>query len=82
MIELIGVTMKEIKKTDRTVSRYFELDNSDIFEYLLSKNKDIPANAAFFVHVDVPGGGDWSNTELKVDAETPVKLHVTYQEKG
>jgi hypothetical protein len=32
----------------------------------------IPANATVVVHI--PGGGDWSNTELDIDERHPVEI--------
>lgn len=49
-----------------------ELTGKLLVELLINYGHHVPPNAE--VYVCVPGGGDWSNTSLDVDAECPVKV--------
>lgn len=33
------------------------------------------------IYVRVPGGGDWSNTNLELDSDTPLCIHFTIIEE-
>jgi hypothetical protein len=39
----------------------------------LQEKYNIPDAASVFVHV--PGGGDWSNTNLDIEHQTPLEIH-------
>lgn len=41
----------------------------------IRKALDLPKDAKIFVQV--PGGGDWSNTDLEIDSDTPLRATVT-----
>jgi len=71
------------KTTKTTVTKetkeYIELHFDDIVEFLdtkgiLSKNQEAPQSLKIFV--DVPGGGDWSNTELCIQ-DAPLVIEIT-----
>ncbi len=55
-------TLVELLKTEKEAEKYLD----DKSSYLL---KD--------VFVRVPGGADWSNTDLAIDADTPLQLRLT-----
>ncbi len=61
----MSVTMQE------TIRRTYKLrlSREQILDALREKY-DIPDNAGMFVHV--PGGGDWSNTDLDIEQQTPL----------
>ena len=64
--------MKTETKVVTTTNK--QLDTVDILQLL-----GLPEGARNIkVWVDVPGGGDWSNTSLDVDSGCP--LHVSYEE--
>lgn len=72
--------MTKIKTKVTTVTskdHILEVTELLLLEVLREKGYEIPPNAE--VYVQVPGGGDWSNTSLDVDKECPV--FVRWQEQ-
>lgn len=55
--------------TVRTEVR-MEINRPFLIEMLEAQGHKIPAGAD--IYVQVPGGGDWSNTSLEVDHENPI----------
>jgi len=47
----------------------------DITRAELIEALNLPKDAEIFI--SIPGGGDWSNTDLSIDAETPLKAEFT-----
>jgi hypothetical protein len=63
----------EIKTDVRTRVRKehrVELTGKHLRDLLRASGLDIPTDAVVIVHV--PGGGDWSNTDLEVSPGTPI----------
>lgn len=71
------------KKQVRTETRHtVELDAQDLLECLAPK-LNIPPEILHRVklYVEIPGGGDWSNTDLSISSESPLKISwVTVEE--
>lgn len=55
----------EVSRTVRTTKNYVITDDD------IRKALKLPADCKIFVRV--PGGGDWSNTDLEISAETPLQ---------
>lgn len=64
--------MKIQKKTTKTVDTTctINLDGSDIIHLLACSGMAVPRNAS--VEFSVPGGGDWSNTDIVIDESNPI----------
>lgn len=64
-------------KTVRTeVTKRIELTGQDIRKMVKTvTGNDLPVRAE--IYVMVPGGADWSNTELNINVETPVVITWT-----
>lgn len=69
--------MKETinQRIERRVTKTVQIDDQDIRNFLSAKGIVVPPDADVFVRV--PGGGDYSNTNLEVTGGTPVQ--VTWQ---
>lgn len=70
------------RKAVVTTQHRIELKGTTIIQLLNQELKAqgateglVPSNAT--VIVTVPGGGDWSNTELDIDTRTPVTIEWT-----
>ena len=59
--------------TERKI--HFELSRIDVIAIMRKSGLDVPDDAQ--VAVDVPGGGDWSNTRLDVDQDSPLIVKWT-----
>lgn len=58
--------MKSSKFVTETISHHISLTRNDLLLILKGEKKlDIPNSADIFIRV--PGGGDWSNTDLVLD---------------
>ena len=65
-----------VVETETTVKTHKKLDLVDLVQLL-----DLPVKATNIqIWVDVPGGGDWSNTALSLDKGCP--LQVSYEEQS
>lgn len=66
--------MKLNQRKPSTVKMTAELDSADLWE--LVKLKAVPRVGKIVgpvrVYIEVPGGGDWSNSPLDVTADRPV----------
>ena len=49
------------------------LTEEDIREILIERGV-LPSDVSCEIFVQVPGGGDWSNTALDIDSSTPVRI--------
>jgi hypothetical protein len=60
--------------TQRTERFRIELTGNDITKMLRNHPRfsDIPDRATISFHI--PGGGDWSNTSIKIDDENPIYI--------
>jgi hypothetical protein len=63
-------------RTTTTSKHRLELTRKEIIEALQNDNYCVPNNAEVFV--EVPGGGDYSNTTLDLDSDVP--LIITWTE--
>ena len=61
----------EVKKTVQQTTQ-LSLTRDDLLDFLTSRGLDLSSDARFWV--EVPGGGDWSNTQL--DIVKDVVIHV------
>lgn len=62
------------KRVVRTESHELELNQADILELLRKAGHDIPEQAVLRVYFAVPGGGDWSNTDIDIDKNHPLRI--------
>lgn len=63
------------KRVVRTKEVSMELSAADILELLRRAGHDVPASAAssgLRIYFAVPGGGDWSNTDIDIDEKHPL----------
>lgn len=63
-------------KTKTTVEQkhYIELDRCKFVTLLRQAGVDLPYNAGIFMQI--PGGGNWSNTPLDID-DAHLQIHYT-----
>jgi hypothetical protein len=59
-----------------TTRHVVELGKDDVARALRSLGIKVPKDAS--IHVNVPGGGDWSNTELEIGQDS--QLYIEYTE--
>jgi uracil phosphoribosyltransferase len=64
---------KNLKKT-QLVSE-FRYNAAELAKALMREK--ISHNTEFKVYVEVPGGGDWSNTELEIEDDCKLIVEVT-----
>lgn len=57
------------------------LDVNDLYPLIHKLVPEVPADATIDVYVDVPGGGDWSDTKLDIDLAHHVKFAVSWEHK-
>jgi hypothetical protein len=57
------------------------LDSEDLYPLIQKLVPEAPEDATIDIYVDVPGGGDWSNTKLDLDLVNQVKFTVSWEEK-
>lgn len=71
-------TEQSVAVVTRSVTTY-ELNDSDLVCYLRMVTS-IPADAKDFrVEFRVPGGGDWPNQPIAVDADNPITVRFTVE---
>ena len=70
------VSRRTVSKTTVRFSRKEIVDALDLYCSATEQDLDIPESAE--VRVRVPGGGDWSNTDLEIDSDCP--LTVSWKE--
>jgi hypothetical protein len=51
-----------------------ELNAVDVIELVRKAGHTVPASAAVRIYFAVPGGGDWSNTDIDIDDRNPVRI--------
>ena len=76
--------MKNLTKVKTTTVKTFELDRVDILDYLTEKGYIKPSDKfdSLDIFVKIPGGGDWSNTNLEIDNICPIFVEIkTTEEK-
>ncbi len=66
-------TPTTVTSSTRKVTTY-TLDGRDILQMLF---KTLPPDSEAEVTFRVPGGGDWSNSTIEIDAECPITVTVT-----
>ena len=74
--------MKINKQETRSVKKTITLDRDDILEFLRDKYvfPDEELNS-LNIYIRVPGGGDWSNTNLDIDNLNPIVIEFEYSEE-
>jgi len=66
----------DVKKTATTVTtNVAEINRMQLILMLRSQGHPVPDDADIYVRI--PGGGDWSNTNLDIDADS--NLFVTWK---
>jgi len=71
--------------TSKVVTSHLELSNLDILVLVQDSLKEhgIEIKSSYTkskVYVRVPGGGDYSNTDLTIDEDNPVRILIEYEE--
>lgn len=76
----MDIPSKVTKTTDTSVVVELSIDDKAITKLLELAGHIIPKNA--YIYIEVPGGGDWSNTDLKICKHYPVRVRwVTVERK-
>ena len=65
------------KRKVTTTETHFELSHLDLMEYLETKGFKFDHSYDIRAFVAIPGGGDWSNTDLGVGPDCPIHVVVT-----
>jgi len=66
----------EIRKTSTTKTNHtLEINRGKLLAILRKAGYEVPTTAD--AHMRIPGGGDWSNTDLDLDADSP--LFITWE---
>ena len=69
--------MPNLSRTTRTETRVkLKMTGKELLELLRRDGQAIPKSGVD-VSVRVPGGGDWSNTSLDIDDDTPIEITFT-----
>ena len=69
--------MPNLSRTTRTERRVtLRMTAEELLSLLRRDGQAIPKSGVD-VTVRVPGGGDWSNTDIDVDSENPIKITFT-----
>jgi len=69
--------MPNLSRTTRTETRIkLKMTGKELLELLRRDGQAIPKSGVD-VTVRVPGGGDWSNTSLDIDDDTPIEITFT-----
>lgn len=69
--------IKTAVSTTVTETRAIELDEKKVRELLIASGIDIPIEAEVSVWFSIPGGGDWSNTNIDVTNHFPINVSWT-----
>lgn len=64
----VGTTINVVTTTKMVI----ELDSNKIRDLLLDNGISIPESASVRIYFAVPGGADWSSTDLDITQEHPV----------
>lgn len=66
----------EVKTRKATTETHeLRLTGSAIRELLANSGVHVPQGAS--VYVAIPGGGDWSNTDLSIEGDTAIEIRWT-----
>lgn len=58
----------------RVARHEVELDRDQLLEMLRAAGADLPEDVGHVrIYFAVPGGGDWSNTDVDIDKSNPVR---------
>jgi hypothetical protein len=63
------------KVVTTTVKKTVTLDRKAIQRLLAQVMSGVPVDAN--IYIDIPGGGDWSNTSLDISSDNPVTIEWT-----
>ena len=63
-------------RTTTITERVYDLTGADIIDLLIEAGVLTEAQRGSDVTFRVPGGGDWSNSTIDVDAATPVTITI------
>lgn len=69
------MSVKNSVKVSTTTTREIIIEKADLLRLLSSAGYDIPSSA--YVFVEVPGGGDYSSTDLELIGSRGVKVRWT-----
>lgn len=71
------MSLQPVAAREHTIAiREYELSGTEIVNLLKRTGITIPDSAKVDVYVSVPGGGDWSNQDLEIDTDCPVKVTI------
>ena len=71
-------TKRAVKRTE-AVTVTGAISTGALFELVYREVKDMPPDAQIDLFVSVPGGGDWSNTNLEIGEEHRVNFRVRWK---
>lgn len=63
------------------VDREYRLVASDVLAYLRDRGVRWTGAAKIAVTFEVPGGGDWSGTQVPIDADHPIRVYIVEEER-
>ena len=72
----------KIASTKRTIRKIVKIGYTDILEFLISKKQlDLSKHEVVSMTFPVPGGGDYSNTNLDVEDDS-ISIVIQSEENG
>lgn len=73
--------VNKVETVTRTAQHSMEIDAAAMRNLLNAAGVEIPEDTEVRIYFAVPGGGDWSNTNIDIDAKHPVYVEWTIEEK-
>jgi hypothetical protein len=70
------VKIEQMTMQKTTSRRTLRLTREDMLQALRLLGVEISEDASVTIRMHVPGGGDWSNTDLDVDDENPIEVTI------
>lgn len=68
--------IKNKASTCRVITSTISINAEDIQSFLMRAGISIPSDAKVSVKFSVPGGGDWSNTDIEISDENPITITI------
>ena len=76
-------TKRTVKvKATRDVNVSGQLAIEALYELVQRVVPEAPLDATIELYVRIPGGGDWSSTDLELDLQRVVQFNVRWREEG
>lgn len=78
------LTASKTVKIVRTEEQSIEIDEHQLHQMIQAAGIKIPDKAVVRIYFAVPGGGDWSNIDIDIDAKNPIRVEwrLTTEENG